>query len=758
MPALQALDSTRANARPLLPATRSQSFAWLFWCVAAVAGILDVWLLIGWREINPLNLSWLKGDAAQYEIGWEFLRHEAHWTFPLTWVTRLDYPSGVSVSNLDCIPLVAMLLRPFGPLLPQNFQYLGLYAVACYVLQAYFGLRLVSLFAEDDLIVTLLGSCFFLIAPILTLRLYGHFPHSSQWIILACLYYYFRWPPKEGELRSYLIPFVALSALAAAITPYFALMAVLFGFAALLRACLESKPDDREATMAAQDTSNSARVSPIACAKWGLLLLLGTCASLIVFGFIVFPSPQFAGDGYTLYSLNLLSPLNPGDNALYFKNLPVIGDGQRFEGYNYLGMGIILLLILVIARKPAELRELWSKTLQPLTIASVVFILLALSVRVTFGNHILFTVPLPRFLFNLLAAFRASGRLFWPVHYLLVLAAVAGVVTVVPSPNARRAILATALVIQYFDLVPLRDGVAAAARALHPNPLVSNDWPQAVTRHRHLVILPALQCGQESSPGGLEAWPYFARLVARSGGTLNSAYLGRISPQTIDLDCRSAPADLVHDGPRRDTAYVLDEKLVLSVLERPQLSYYCRRVDGFNLCTYDPAHSKKSRLLMDVIAPVYELGTEFRSERPTPKSLLLGNFDARPGWGRWTTQEFASIDFRLQHTPRRGLLLKVEVENVNVSDRHPLQRAFVSVNRRPVGELDFRFPEKRGERSVVIPAALVRKGSLNEIRLDLPDAVAPRDLGINQDGRLLALYIHRFRISDLAEKQTSLSP
>lgn len=754
---MQVFKPARANAPDLLQVTHSRSRTWLFWCIAAAAGILDVWLLIGWREINPLNLSWLKGDAAQYEVGWEFLRHEAHWTFPPTWVTRLDYPSGVSVSNLDCIPLVAVLLRPFGPLLPQNFQYLGLYAVSSYVLQAYFGLRLVSLFAEDDLIVTFLGSCFFLIAPILTLRLYGHFPHSTQWIVLACLYYYFRWPPKEGKLRGYLVPFVALSMLAAAITPYVALMAVLFGFAALLRAWLENKPNIQDVTVTEQNMPISARISPIACAKWGLLLLLGTCASLTVFGFIVFPSPQFAGDGYTDYSLNLLSPLNPGSNALYFKYLPVIGEGQRFEGYNYLGMGIILLLMVVVARSPVELRKLWSTPLKPLTIASAVFILLALSVRVTFGDHILFTVPLPKFLFNLLAAFRASGRLFWPVHYLLVLAAVAGVVIAVPSPNARRAILAAALVIQYFDLVPLRDGVAAAARAPHSNPLVASDWSRAIAQHHHLVILPALQCGADLSPGGLKAWSYFARLVARSSATLNSAYLGRISPETLMIDCERAPAELMHDGPRRDTAYVLDEKLALSVVRRPHLTHYCRQVDGFNLCTYDPGRSQDSRLLADSIAPYYVLGTEFHAENPTPKSLLLGNFDASPGWGRWTTGKFASIDFRLQQAPRRALLLKIEVQNVNASDRHPLQRAFVSVNGRPIGEIHFRFPEKRAERSVVIPAALVRNGSLNEIRLDLPDAVAPRDLAINQDGRQLALYVHRFRISDSADRQTAPS-
>ena len=722
----------------------------LFWCIAAILGILDVWLLIGWREINPTNLSWLKGDSAQYEIGWEFLRHEASWAFPPTWVTRLDYPTGVSVSNLDCIPLVAVLLRPFSTLLPTNFQYLGLYAVACYVLQTYFGLRLVSLFADGDLVVTLLGACFFLLAPILTLRLYGHFPHSTQWTILACLYYYFKWPPAESESWRYFLPFVAIAMLAASITPYLALIAVMIGLAAMSRAYLENRKPDTCDTIASDGCEKSARlrVTSRSCLAWAALFLTGTFASLVVFGFVVLGGFQFAGDGYTNYSLNLLSPLDPGGGALYFKSLPVISQGQRFEGYNYLGMGVILLLGLVLARRPDTFRKPWSTSLRPLTIACIAFTLLALSVRVTFADHVLFTLPVPKFVFNLLAAFRASGRLFWPVHYLLVLAAVAGVVIAVPSAMTRRAILAAALVIQYFDLVPLRDAVATAALAPHANPLVSNDWQQAVERHRHLAILPAIQCGAEWSPGGLEAWPYFARLVARSGATLNSAYLGRISLKTKALDCWDAPPRLVHDGPRRDTAYVLDDRLAASISLLPHLSHYCRRVDGFNLCTFDPARAGESPMLANTVAPVYLLGTELWSEKPTPRSLLLTNIDTVRGWGRWTLGKIASIDFRIARVPQRALRLDVEIENVNAIRSYPRQRALVSVNGHTIAQLGFSFAERRAERSIAIPATLVRSGPLNEIRLELPDAVAPRDLGINLDPRLLAIYIHRLRIVD----------
>ena len=63
----------------------------------------------------PANLAWLNGDPATGYVGWAFYRHEAGWHFPITWATRIGWPLGVTISWLDSIPLVAVLLRPFSP-------------------------------------------------------------------------------------------------------------------------------------------------------------------------------------------------------------------------------------------------------------------------------------------------------------------------------------------------------------------------------------------------------------------------------------------------------------------------------------------------------------------------------------------------------------------------------------------------------------------------------------------------------------------
>src|SRR5437016_350760 len=144
----------------------------LFVALAIAIGFANALSLIGWRQLDPTNLRWLKIDPALYQAGWEFLRHEP-WHVPLTWLDRLNYPFGVSAAYLDVIPLVAIPLKVLSPLLPANFQYLGLYALLCLVLQTYFALRLMTRFTRDWVLIVA-GALFFADSPILLSRLYGH--------------------------------------------------------------------------------------------------------------------------------------------------------------------------------------------------------------------------------------------------------------------------------------------------------------------------------------------------------------------------------------------------------------------------------------------------------------------------------------------------------------------------------------------------------------------------------------------------------
>lgn len=551
-------------------------------CIAVVLGVLQAGLLLGWRRIDPSNLSWLNGDLAQYQTGWEFLRRQT-WTFPPTWLTHLDYPLGISAAYLDVIPVVAVPLRLFAGVLPSEFQYLGTYAAVCLILQAYFGMKLLSCFTTDKVLMVL-GALFFLNAPILLFRLYaGHFSLCSQWLIVAAIYCYFR-PAERSNLATYLTPFIWLTAIAGGVTPYIAVMVLLIGLAALLRACLERST----AAAAPADVRNpsGARLQRLLTnnhALWAAILAGSTAISFVFFGFVVFGGgPALADKGYGMFSMNLVSPVAP--LGLSFFPSPFRVFTNQNEGYNYLGMGLALLGVISLVRYRTSIWKLWAPSLRPLVIVSMLLTLLALSVRLTAGQTVLFIFPVPLRLFQMLAVFRSSGRLFWPVWYLLMIGAIVGGALTIPGRWSRRAVLTTALGLQIIDLLPLGAALAERSSIVPTNPLRALEWKTTLPKYRHLIILPARQCDAALTPSGAESWPFFAWFAARNGLTLNSVYAARISNASQALNCSVLPQDVAAGNINNDTAYLLSDRIAdLATAQAHAL--HCRRVDGFNLCT-----------------------------------------------------------------------------------------------------------------------------------------------------------------------------
>src|SRR5262249_48903744 len=84
-----------------------------------------------------------------------------------------------------------------------------------------------------------------------------------------------------------------------------------------------------------------------------LLLLATLVGSYAVFGLLVpGTSTAYAISGFDFYSMNLLSPINPAPfRSIALPSLPFATAGQ-YEGYNYLGLGIIGLLVLNAVAKP----------------------------------------------------------------------------------------------------------------------------------------------------------------------------------------------------------------------------------------------------------------------------------------------------------------------------------------------------------------------------------------------------------------------
>src|SRR5262249_39655920 len=136
------------------------------------------------------------------------------------------------------------------------------------------------------------------------------------------------------------------------------------------------------------------------------------------------------------------------------------------------------------------------------------------------------------------------------------------------------------------------------------------------------------------------------------------------------------------------------------------------------------------------------VGIEFRAEEDPPSTMILASgWEDRSspgGLGRWTLGGEASVYLRPLLPATRDLRIEIELAYVLVNQQHPLQRAIVKINEQTLGAWEFRLHGSNNRRSLTIPRELIPEGEMLVLALELPDAVTPQSIGINNDGRLLA--------------------
>ncbi|MGL5168962.1 MAG: DUF6311 domain-containing protein [Afipia sp.] len=515
-------------------------------------------------------MTWVVGDPATGQLGWMFFRNEESLAFPLGWAASLGYPLGEPIAYLDSMPLVALLFWPFRHSLPETFQYLGLWFALSSVLQFYFGYRVSRHLTNNDTLSSVIGGLLFMMAPPFAWRALGHFALASHWLIVAALEFYLATSARISRPR--MAGGLAICFVAGGINPYITLLVLMLVGAGYLRSILLAARDGETSSAVKISTIGTvASVSAAAVAMWA-------------FGFIIVggDAKAYAGGGYGYYSMNLLAPIDPFEYpALLLKKQPSF-PGQ-YEGYNYLGLGAIVLLAAAIVRSPRAVgRYFLSNDAVFARIVVIVSTLLALSLKMTAAEKVFFDMAPPPFIYDLLSAFRASGRLFWAAFY-VILAATIGAAFIAFGKRTML-VLTVALLIQSADVRGLYNSIHSHRSQLSANDLTKSAvWQTMARAHKNLVVIRPWQCDGNKTPGGYDAYWIFGRLAAENKMTINSFYAGRTTPKQIDFFCAEQPAQIIRDGLSADTAYVLSDEFLTPSLKLR--GHFCRRVDGVILCS-----------------------------------------------------------------------------------------------------------------------------------------------------------------------------
>ena len=181
-------------------------------------GFITFFLVVGPRVLDPRNVAWLRGgDPATHYLGWLFFR-QSDWAWPPGANPDYGLELGSSIVYSDSLPLLAFFFKPFDALLPETFQYLGLWLFVCFLLHSYFAWKLVGLMSTDTLL-RVPAVVLLLFAPPMLARLSGHWSLVSHFLILAALYITLR-PSREGRRPAW----TALLAAATLVHAYFLAM------------------------------------------------------------------------------------------------------------------------------------------------------------------------------------------------------------------------------------------------------------------------------------------------------------------------------------------------------------------------------------------------------------------------------------------------------------------------------------------------------------------------------------------------------
>ncbi|RHW19307.1 hypothetical protein D1610_04165 [Sphingomonas gilva] len=387
-----------------------------------------------WEVLAPGNVGWLLdgNDRGITLIGLAaYLSGQPVW--PSLHNSLLMAPEGIPVAFTDSNPLAALLLQPFATWLPVDVQFIGIWLLLCAVLQLLFAWLLLRPYAPGP-VSAMAGACLLAFMPALINRP-GHVNLCAHWLILWVLWTYL--DAKRSRQPQHWIAILGLSVL---IHPYLLVLTAAFWGSAVLRAMATEK--DR--------ASVAARAAIVA----------GTITAIVVWAGLL--TPAIPTLGYGVFGMPLDALWNVGKegySALLPPPPPAPGVND-FEGLNYLGAGLLALLVampalLIIERRSGQDGIESLRPLLWLIPAFVVLTTVAIGPMVVWRGQIVDVIDIPERLRAALDPVRAAGRLFWPVGYTIAFAAI----VVTCRSRAAPFLLAGALALQAIDLKPMLESV-----------------------------------------------------------------------------------------------------------------------------------------------------------------------------------------------------------------------------------------------------------------------------------------------------------
>lgn len=510
--------------------------------IAAVAWIFPAWTLLGGLPPGaPLG-----PDFATHVIGQRYF-FAAPWHWPILTAPGPDAPHGVNIAFTDSIPLASLLAKLMRPALPPFDQVITLWQALCWLLQpaaAIFALRSAG---ERRLWTALCIAPMALVQPVFVTR-FRHAALCSHFTILLMLGLYLR--IVSGSRRA-LVAACLIEPLTLLIHPYLAAMNGAVLAAAPLTLLLRRDPAWRVAAA-------------------GVVFSAG---AIVVLSVMLGYTEGVSEGGFGFFSMNLAGPFYPAGSAFlpWLPFGPVDATGGQIDAPAYLGAGLLLLLgCIVFAAKGSVMDQI--RRHAGLVLCCAVLLALALSNKIFLFHTLIFRLHVH---FPFLEPLRASGRMFWPVTYVLLIGGT--VILLRAQPRLARTLLPLVVTLQVTDGRGLLLATHFRLRDPVPwlfDPARMRDLTKGATS---LTILPIYGCNLTRDDQLMQPlWIASETLLPT-----NTMYAARLRDKP---DCRLA-SQLAH-GPAPGELLVMQPGFAPLIAAEPYAAA-CRLLSGYAVCMQD---------------------------------------------------------------------------------------------------------------------------------------------------------------------------
>jgi hypothetical protein len=474
----------------------------------------------------------------------------------------------------------------------------------------------------------------------------------------------------------------------------------------------------------------SLRVVAICCAA----LLSVTLGSAIAVGVIgTQPLPKTGGFGF--YSMNLLSPIAPQLSSLSFGRKYLVGVAGQYEGFNYLGAGVLLLVVIALR---AGWRDVVNAIKRSPFLAFILasLFLYALSSTIYAGSYKILYIPYERLpiLDRITSTFRSSGRFFWPVGFCIVL----GAVTIISQKfrwGAAVSVLMASVVLQAIDVYPLFQEMRASAR-LENKDVDARQFAAVINASDKIIFQPGWLCSVAQDK---EAILSIQLVAARLGRSFDGAYLNR-----GDAECPEKLAAFEKNpfGGASNPMLVMMKNSThpARVLTVAGKEATCRDLGPAFVCGKGA-----------VAVQLGEVGVAATMPRLPLGEILSPNGNARPylerGWTvdsggefRWGEGNRLAIVGALAQPSCGAIDLTAEIIPFSFKG-HFVDRARISLNEGPEEILQLSKP---GRQTVHVVIPYDQCISLINLQVRFDNLKSPLELGMNTDPRLVTWGFYNF--------------